>query len=204
MEIAFSLIIGYLLGSLNPAALLSKLKNINFREQGTGNLGASNTLLILGKKYGAVVMLFDIIKAVIAAKLAKWLFPQLALANLLAGSAAVVGHVFPFYLRFQGGKGLAAFGGLVLAYDPAMFLFLLLLGVVLMLIVNYSYILPMSAAFLFPFLALYKSQRVDVFLLTLAASALVIIKHWSNIGRARRGEEMKIREFIKEKLFSKG
>ena len=204
MEIAFSLIIGYLLGSLNPAALLSKLKNINFREQGTRNLGASNTLLILGKKYGALVMLFDIIKAVIAANLAKWLFPKLALASLLAGCAAVVGHIFPFYLGFRGGKGLAAFGGLVLAYDPAMFLFLLVLGIVLMLIVNYSFILPMSAAFLFPFLALYKSQQVEVFLLTLAASVLVIIKHWSNIGKARRGEEMKIREFIKEKLFVKG
>lgn len=199
MDTATCIMLGYLLGSINPAALLSKLKNVNFRNQGTGNLGASNTLLLLGKGYGALVMAFDIFKAWFSAKLARTLFPQLVLAGLIASAAAVVGHVFPFYLKFHGGKGLAAFGGMVLAYNPPIFLFLLILCIVLMLIVNYSWVMPITAGFLFPILAAFHSRDLVVTLICTAASVLILVKHWSNIDKARRGDEIKIRDFIQGK-----
>lgn len=203
LEILICLVIGYLLGSLSPSALLSRVKKVNFREKGTGNLGASNTMIILGKGYGAFVMLFDILKAYFASKLAKLLFPQLALAGLIAGFAAVVGHVFPFYLRFQGGKGLAAFGGMVLAYKPWLFLGLLTFGLILMAIVNYSYVMPMSAAVLFALYVALTSGDVWATLLAIAASLLVIVKHWSNIGKAKRGEETGVREVVRSKPLTK-
>lgn len=203
MEILICLIIGYLLGSLNPAALLSKVKKVNFREQGTGNLGASNTMILLGKGYGALVMLFDILKAFAASKLAKLLFPQLVLAGMIAGLAAVIGHVFPFYMRFQGGKGLAAFGGMVLAYKPWLFVALLTLGVILMAIVNHSFVMPMSAAVLFALYVAFTSGDFWATLIAIAASLIVIIKHWSNIGKAKRGEEAGVREVIRSKPLAK-
>lgn len=197
MDIALTILIGYLLGTLSPAALLSKIKQLDLRNQGTHNLGASNALLVMGKKYGALVMIFDIFKGFCAVKLAKVLFPQLAMAQLLAGLSAVVGHIFPFYLGFKGGKGLAAFGGMVLAYDPVVFLFLLVLGIVLMLLTNASAAMPMSAGALFPILSLIRSRSLTVFFLTAASGILIIVKHWSNVGKARRGEDIKIRSFVK-------
>lgn len=121
LETVISLVIGYLLGTLSPAALFAKLKKVNLRKRGTGNLGATNTTMVLGKQYGALVMILDIGKAFLACKLAELLFPELAVAGLLAGAAAVVGHIYPFYMKFKGGKGLAAFGGMILAYNPWMF-----------------------------------------------------------------------------------
>ena len=127
MSCILSGIMGYLLGCLNPAALFAKAKKIDLRKKGTGNLGATNTTIVLGKKYGVIVMLFDIFKAYLAVKLAKVLFPKAALAWLFAGGAAVVGHIYPFYMRFKGGKGLACLGGAVLAISPSMFLVLILI-----------------------------------------------------------------------------
>lgn len=196
VELIGSLGIGYLFGVLSPAALLSRLKHQDLREKGTKNLGASNVMLVLGKGYGVIVMLFDILKAFVAAKLAKLLFPKLVVAGLLAGLGAVIGHVYPFYMGFKGGKGLAAFGGMVLAFNPKLFAFLLTLGVVLMLIVNYSFVVPMSAAVLFPVFAWLQTEDVAVLLIASAASGLVIVKHWGNIGRALQGNDLKIREFI--------
>ena len=92
MEYAISIIIGYLLGSISPAALISKIKKINLRKTGTKNLGATNTTLVLGKKFGAIVMIFDIAKGAASVLIAKLLFREIAmLAGLLAGSAAVAG-----------------------------------------------------------------------------------------------------------------
>ena len=197
MKYLISLLLCYGLGSLNPAALLSKVKKQGLRTQGTHNLGASNTMLVMGKKWGALVMLFDIFKAFFSVKLAKWLFPQLYAVALVAGLGAVLGHVFPFYLGFQGGKGLAAFGGMVLAYDPILFCILLILGIILMLLFNCSVAMPMSAAPLFAILAGVQAQSLTVFCLAAIPALIIVIKHWSNIEKARSGNDVKIRSFVR-------
>lgn len=201
MDVIASLSLGYLLGSLSPAALISKLKKKDLRQHGTGNLGASNTLLVFGKAMGVLVMVFDIFKAYLASKVAQLLFPKLLFSGLLAGFAAIVGHNFPFYMHFKGGKGLAAFGGTVLAYYPPFFLGLLLLGLVLMILCNYSVVMPMSAAILFPILVYLHSHSVPHALLAAASSLLIIIMHFSNIEKARKGTDVQIRDFIANKLF---
>lgn len=201
MKLVLCVLIGYLLGSLSPAALLSKLKKKNLRKQGTGNLGATNTMLVLGKGYGALVMIFDIAKAFVAVKLAQLFVPNLAIAGILSGSAAVIGHIYPFYLKFKGGKGLAAFGGLVLGVDPLLFVVLLVTALALMLIINFSVAMPMSAAILFPILYGIRTKSFPEIIVSIVISLLIIVKHYSNLLKAKNGDEIKVRDYIKEHLF---
>lgn len=197
MKTVICLIIGYLMGCLSPSALLSKIKKINMREKGTGNLGATNAMMVFGKGYGVAVMLFDIFKAYFASGIAKWLFPAFTLAGLIAGGAAVVGHVFPFYLHFKGGKGLAAFGGMIMGYNVPMFLVLLTTGCVLILLTNYSVLIAVYAAILFPILAGFHSGSWYVALVILPFSALLLWEFRGNFRKIREGKEMKVRNFLK-------
>ncbi len=194
------LLIGYLLGSCSPASVLSKMKHINLRELGTKNLGASNVMLTIGKGAGALVMILDIAKAVIAGKIAQYLFPALKVAGMLACLGAVLGHIYPFHLSFRGGKGMAAFGGMAFFYDPVIFLMLLVLVCILMLIVNYSFVTPITAGILFPLLVALTSGDAALTLIAAEAGILIICKHWSNIGRAKQGQDVKIRDLVTGKL----
>ncbi len=200
MELIISIIIGYLLGSLSPAALISRKKHKNLREHGTGNLGATNTMLTFGLRYGVLVMLFDVIKAVCAFQLARYLFPEDPLSGLVAGLATPIGHMFPFYMRFKGGKGLAAFGGCILAYDPGMFLFLFILCVALMLITNHSAVVPMASSVLFTIFTTWKTKNLVVFLLTSCFSLIFIRRHKDNIMKIVNGDDADIRGYFREKL----
>ncbi|MBQ8141111.1 MAG: glycerol-3-phosphate 1-O-acyltransferase PlsY [Clostridia bacterium] len=200
MTYVIGAIIGYLLGSLNPAALISKIKHKNLRKSGTGNLGATNVMLNFGKGFGLLVMLFDILKGFAAVKLAELIFPESAFIGMVSGLTAIIGHIFPFYISFKGGKGLAAFAGVVLAYNPWLFLFLLLSGCVLMIIVNYSFILPFYAAAVFSVFAAVTSKSIPLTLLCAAASALIMIKHAGNIQKAKEGTDNKVRDVIKRMI----
>ena len=200
MKAVSCLIMSYLFGCVNPALIISKIKKKNIRESGTRNLGATNTMLNFGKGLGALVMAFDIFKAVIAVKFARAICPAIQLIGLLAGSCAVLGHMFPFYLKFRGGKGLASFGGLVLALDPYIFFTLLVLGLSLMFIVNYSYVMPFSAGALFPVLYAVKTGSTAAFMVSAFIGGLIIYKHYENRGKARRGEDIQIREIFKSMI----
>ena len=201
MEYVISIIIGYLLGSISPAALFSKIKKINLRKTGTKNLGATNTTLMLGKGFGAAVMIFDIAKGAMSVIIAKLIFREIAaLAGLLAGSAAVLGHMFPFYLKFRGGKGLAAYGGMVLAFDPLIFLILLTIGLVCAFVFNYGIALTASAALLFPFATAIKNisspHLVPLTVIAALISAALLARHCGNIYRAFTKKELTTREFL--------
>lgn len=202
MRIFICILIGYLLGVLNPAALISRLKHKDLRQSGTGNLGATNTLLVFGKGFGGFVMIFDIGKAFLAVWCARWIAPQIVWLPLAAGAMAVVGHCFPFYMRFKGGKGLACFAGTILAYDPALFAIIAVTGIILMLVVNYSFILPFYATVFFSAYAIIFEENIFIIVFTLLISALIVITHFGNFQKALRGEDRKIREYIKNKLFN--
>ena len=207
MEYAISIIIGYLLGSISPAALFSRIKKINLRKTGTKNLGATNAALTLGKKFGAIIMLFDIAKGAASVIIAKLIFREIAmLAGLLAGSAAVLGHMFPFYLKFCGGKGLAAYGGMILAFDPLIFLILLTLGLICAFVFNHGVALTVSAATLFPVMTalrnLHSPHLAPLAIIAAIISVLLIVRHWGNICRAATKKEMTTQEFIR-RIFGK-
>lgn len=201
MKSLICLLLGYTLGSFHPAYLISQKKNIDLRSVGTKNLGASNTLLILGRRPGAIVMLLDIFKGVLASRLGRLLFPRLAAADLLSGLGAILGHVYPRRLGYKGGKGLATFAGTVLAYDPGLFLFLLITGLGIMLLVNYSFALPISTGLLFPLLVMIRQESLWNCLLAAIIGGLILYTHWPNIKRALRGKEAPIREILRETVF---
>jgi len=197
MRVVCCLLIGYLLGALNPAHFLSKRKGVDLRKEGTGNLGTTNTMLVMGKAHAVAVLLLDMGKAVLSAKIAKWLFPKLMVAGLLAALGAILGHIYPYHMHFRGGKGLACFGGMVLEYNPVVFAVLLAIGVVLVLIVNYGVALPVSAAILFPIAAGMVSRKLSVFLVSLCASAVILYAHRENVQWALRGEDIRVREYLR-------
>ena len=203
MRLILSMVLGYFLGSLNPAALLAKIKNKNLRAEGSKNLGATNTMLTLGTGYGALVLLFDIAKAAVAVKLGQLIAPAYMLSGILSGSSAVMGHIYPFYMKFKGGKGLAAFGGMILGVDPMLFLILLVVSTVCMFAVNYSAGMPMSAGILFPIAYGLRMSSWAAFLIAALISGVIIWKHFGNLLRGRKGEDIKVREYAVQHLFKK-
>lgn len=200
MGAAVCLTIGYFFGSFSPAALLSKIKQKNLREHGSGNLGATNTMLVFGLRYGIIVMVIDVLKAVFAHRVAKLLFPQLYLAGLIAACGAVLGHIFPFYMKFQGGKGVACYAGLVLSYDFGLFLVLLAMGITIMFVCNYGIVAPVSIAAMFPLFVWARTKSIWLFLLTGGVSMIVIGKHQDNFRKIKNGEEIQVRAYFGEKL----
>lgn len=201
MNYLFSILIGYALGMINPSYILGRIKRVDMRKSGTGNLGASNTFINLGPFWGIFVMLFDILKGFLAVRLAAYLFPMTAYAGLVAGACAVLGHNYPFYLRFRGGKGLASFAGLILGVSPLLFVILLALTTVIAFILNYGCTVSFSSTLLFPIMAGIYYRSIIPALIALVCSANVFYRHTENIGRIRRGEETKLTDFIKKYVF---
>ena len=154
--------------------------------------------MLLGKGYGALVMLFDIAKAFAAVRIAGSICPSLYFAPALSGLFAVLGHIFPFYMKFKGGKGLASFGGMILGLSPRMFLMLLILTFVLIIIINYSAAMPFTAGILFPVIYGIKTQNIWLAIIALAAGILIMCTHFGNLKKALKGEDMKIRDIIRE------
>ena len=189
MHSLLSLVLGYFVGSLNPAKFVAKRHNIDLKEEGTGNLGATNTALVLGRKAGYFVLFFDMFKSFFSYKLAKLIFPHLVVAGVIACIGVILGHAFPVFNNFQGGKGLASFGGLVLAHDPLQFVILLTLGIVVAFVLNYGVYLAVTAAALFPVLSYLRSGSFSMLLSTSTASAIVLLLHRVNIRRAITGED---------------
>jgi len=181
-------------------SLFSKNNKSDLKEVGTKNLGATNVTLTLGKGLGAAVMAFDIAKAFAAYRFFEFVFPTHAYIGMVSGVFAVVGHIFPFYLGFKGGKGLASFGGLVLAYSPSLFLIMLLTATALIVIVNYSVAMPMYAGIIFPIAVAVREQSVLAFVLALAVSVLLIVKFLPNLTKARNGDDIKIRDYLKKHI----
>lgn len=127
----------YLLGCSNMALCLSKLKHVDPRMGGSENLGASNAMILMGWKAGILVGAHGIGKSVLAVILAQALFPQLEYAGVAAGAASVLGHIFPFYLNFKGGKGFASYLGMTLALNWKLALVVLALVAAVTLITDY-------------------------------------------------------------------
>lgn len=204
MHAILSLGLGYLIGCINPAAWVGKKKNVNLKETGTGNLGATNTALVLGKKAGYFVLIFDMLKSIFSYKVARLLFPKIAAAaGLLAGIGVLLGHCFPVTMGFVGGKGLASFGGLVLAHDPLLFAILLTLGIIMAFLMNYGVYLAVTATLLFPITSFLRRGDLTDLVLTGIAGGLIFLMHIGNLKRAIRQEDpIHTRDGLK-KIFGK-
>ena len=127
----------YLLGCSNLAFYISKVRKVDIRAGGSGNLGASNAVVLLGWKAGAITAVHDVGKAVLAVLIARWLLPDSDFAPAAAGVSCVLGHIFPFWLKFKGGKGVVTAAMSILMCNPYVFIIILLLFIAIVAMTKY-------------------------------------------------------------------
>ena len=189
LPLTVSALIGYLLSCSNMALYISKLKGIDLRQTGSKNLGASNTFLTFGMGWAALVFLHDAGKAALAIFLSQRLFPGLPAVGYVAGAAAVLGHMFPFYLRFRGGKGFAAYLGTILMLNWRFGLVILLVVAAITLLTNYIVIGTVTTVTVYPiFTAFMTRNGIAVAVLSLA-SLVILWEHRENYIRIANGTE---------------
>ena len=186
------ILIGYLIGTSNMATYLAALKKVDLRAGGSGNPGASNALILMGWKAGILVGLHDIGKAAAAVLLARYLFPETVLAGVVAGVACVFGHMFPFYLRFRGGKGFASYLGMTLALHWKFALVLMLAVVIITLVTDYIVLGTMTTVISLPIYCAITQNLLAALILS-AASLVIIYRHHDNLVRICRGTEIGLR-----------
>lgn len=192
ISVTFCAVMGYLLGMINPAYILGRLHGFDIRRYGSGNAGATNATMIMGKKTGVLCMLVDVFKAFAAYRIAAKLFPMISFAGVVAGTACILGHIFPVYMHFYGGKGLACMLGMMLAHNWKLFLALLVAEVLLVLMMGYICAMALSLSVVFP--AAYLMTTGDFVGMCVLALLIpvVVYKHLPNIRRILAGQEMRI------------
>lgn len=187
----------YLMGCSNLTYYIARSKGLNVRNKGTGNLGASNATILLGWGAGVAVAVHDIGKAALAVILARIVFPDTVHIGAVAGIASVLGHIFPFYLKFQGGKGFASYLGMVLALNWKYGLILILLIAVVTLISDYIVMGTFTTIGLSPVILGLLSRSLILAMILLVGSAVILYKHRENISRLRNGTEIGLRSTAK-------
>ena len=189
MKYIFVILLGYLLGSSNMAYYIARIKKADLRGNGSGNLGASNATLLLGWKAGILTAVHDIAKAAIAVLIAKWLFPELLYSGAAAGVACVLGHIFPFYLKFRGGKGFASYFGMTLALNWKFALAVALAVVLVTLITDYIVCGTVTTIVSAPiYLGIVHHSFVLAAILCIA-TGVILYKHRENFPRMLNGTE---------------
>ena len=206
MERITCIVIGYVFGLFQTAFIYGKLHGIDIREHGSGNAGTTNTLRVLGTKAGLIVLAGDIIKCILAIVLCSVLFDkthpnEIYLLKLYAAAGAILGHNFPFYLHFKGGKGIAATAGLILAFHP----YFIVMGVIVFfgifftthyvslgsLLVYAGLMIQMVIAGQMGVFGASQQVLIEMYIITALLTILAYYKHRENIKRLIKGEERK-------------
>ena len=203
MERVICLIIGYAFGMIQTSYILGRIKGIDIRSKGSGNAGTTNAMRVLGKKAGFATVFVDIIKCIAAVLVTSAIFKGSdmgALLRIYTGAGVVLGHDFPFYLKFHGGKGIAATAGLIISFMDWR---LILIGVICFFIPFFAthYVslssLMLSASFIigiiiFGQLGSYEmdgARLIEMYIVVAFLTALAYIQHRANIGRLIHGNE---------------
>lgn len=193
MKYAVTILLSYLIGSSSMSWYLSKLKKVNMRAGGSGNLGASNAVALMGWKAGILVGIHDIGKAILAVLLAQMIFPGLAHIGAVAGVSSVLGHIFPFYLKFKGGKGFASYLGMTIALNWKLALVILLIVVLVTLITDYIVVGTVTTVVSVPtYLGIANHSWVLAAILGVA-TVVILYKHRENYVRIYNGTELGFR-----------
>ena len=200
MQYIVSFLIGYLFGCLNLAYVLSKKNGIDFQKSGSGNLGASNTVIHLGAKAGAIVAIHDILKSIIAINIIRLIYPTNIIVLYVAGVATVIGHIFPFWLHFKAGKGFASYIGLAISTLKIQYIIIIfIICIVLILITDYIVAATFTTISITPIFTYLMTQNIICTCIVLIATIIIFLKHIENIKRIRNKEE----SHIKSTLFKK-
>lgn len=208
--------VGYLIGSVNLSIILSKaMGKGDIREQGSGNAGTTNAVRVLGKGPAALVFIFDALKGIVAIFLAKWLITlgeeptamASELAVLVSAFSAILGHNYPIYYGFKGGKGIATTLGCILMIEWPIGFACLIFGVVLILLTRMVSCGSIISAILYPVLVLVIGEAfvypIPYLIFACLVCTLAIYRHKANIDRILNGTENKLWKTKKEKLEEK-
>ncbi len=195
------IVLAYLIGSIPTAVWVSQyFFDIDIRDYGSGNSGATNTYRVLGPKWGTIVMIIDMLKGMAAVKLAL-LLPgyfgnetQLMNLQIGLGLAAVLGHIFPIWAEFRGGKGVATLFGLVLGISPWTALSCVGIFLVVLYLTRFVSLSSILASIAFPvfILVIFNEKEPLYRVFAIAVALMVLLTHQKNIGRLFRGNESKV------------
>jgi glycerol-3-phosphate acyltransferase PlsY len=200
------IILAYLIGSIPTAVWVSKnMFGIDIRDYGSGNAGATNTFRVLGSKWGSFVMIADVAKGVIATSLYVlipfYLTNELARTNFMIalGMVAVLGHVFPIWANFKGGKGVATLLGMTLAIQPVVALICLAIFLISLISTRFVSLSSILAAITFMVLILYVFNEKETLYryFAMIVAIMVVVTHHKNITRLYKGTETKLPIFKK-------
>lgn len=200
------LVIGYVCGLFQTAYIYGKSKGIDIREKGSGNAGTTNTLRVFGAKAGLIVLLGDVLKCAIACLIARYfivpMFPdEKYLLILYAAAGAILGHDFPFYMNFKGGKGIAATAGLICCLHWHFFVVGVIVFFTTFFVTHYVSLgsLLVYAAFMAQIIiegqnglfGATQAQLNEMYVIAFVLAVIAYGKHWENIKRLLKGEERK-------------
>lgn len=204
MERLICIAIGYLFGLIQTGYIYGILNHVDIRKHGSGNAGTTNALRTLGWKAGVITFLGDCLKCILAVALVRLIFAEhgdVSLLAIYAGLGVVLGHNYPFYLNFKGGKGIAATAGLVLSVNPVMFLSIALVFVAIVLITQYVSLGSLIIMVLFVVevvlygqsggFGLETAQLYEFYIVVILLAGLAFFRHRENIVRLIKGTENK-------------
>jgi acyl phosphate:glycerol-3-phosphate acyltransferase len=195
------IVFAYFIGSIPTALIISKVFfHIDIRDYGSGNMGATNTFRVLGSKYGTVVMIFDILKGMGAVALynflPQYLSDEWARTNLMVGLglAAVLGHIFPIFAQFRGGKGVATLFGMILAVQPVIAVSCVGVFLLVLYLTRYVSLSSILAGIALPICVLWiwNDDVVLYRIFAILVAALIILTHQKNIVKILRGSESRV------------
>ncbi len=201
MKEALLIMLAYLIGSIPTALIISKhFFGIDIRDYGSGNMGATNAFRVLGPKFGTIVMVMDILKGMLAVGLFYllpfYLHDELQRTNFMMGLglAAVMGHIFPLFANFKGGKGVATLLGMLIAVQPVVAVCCVGVFVVVLYLTRYVSLSSILGAIMLPVsvLWIWNEKELTYRIFALLVASLVIITHQKNIGRLLRGMESRV------------
>ena len=189
----------YLLGCSNMAMYLAKAKNVSL-SGGSGNPGTSNATLLMGWRAGILVGIHDIGKGVLAVLLSELIFPELAYVGAVAGVACVLGHIFPVFMKFRGGKGFASFIGMTLALNWKFALVILAVVVVVTLLTDYIVVGTVTTVVATPVAMGFLTHSMILVAIICVATAVILYKHRENYVRIWKGTEIGVSSAFKKKV----
>lgn len=193
LQSAACALMAYFLGCINPAYIIAQVRGFDIRQNGSGNAGASNAAITMGKRVGIFSALFDILKPCISIWAAERLFHQLPFGGFaIAAVFCSLGHIFPVFMAFRGGKGLACITGIYLMYSWRLFVVTLACMVALALLSNYICSISLTAPAVFT--VYYTATTLDFWggALFLVLTAVMLGRHVENLRRIKNGTEMRL------------